>query len=148
VAEGNAVAQSGGRTPNSVKAERARSVLLEEANRLLPITENGERTYITAYRAVLRSAVALAARGNSAAQRDFIDRVEALEREADSARLATYQAALEFSEQWKIELHRRKLTGQKNGLLPDILLEDLEINHETGEVRVVMKPRPPEPSKE
>lgn len=61
--------------------ERARGLVLKEAYRLVTVREGDNVISIPALQAILRSQVALAAKGNGPAQRAFVKMVEAFERE-------------------------------------------------------------------
>jgi hypothetical protein len=67
--------------PRRTAAERAKALVLKEAYRSVKVKE-GDRVYaLPALQAVLRSQVALAAKGNAPAQRAVIAAVQAIEQE-------------------------------------------------------------------
>jgi hypothetical protein len=64
-----------------VKLRRARTLALKEAYRLVTVREGDKTMRLPAIQAVMRSQVALAAKGNGPAQRALIAAVHALEQE-------------------------------------------------------------------
>jgi Family of unknown function (DUF5681) len=64
-----------------VKLRRARGLAIKEAYRLITVREGDKVTRLPALQAVMRSQVALAAKGNGPAQRALIAAVHALEQE-------------------------------------------------------------------
>jgi Family of unknown function (DUF5681) len=64
------------------EGERARKLILREAFRMLNLREGDKVTRIPALQAVLRSQIALAAKGNGPAQRAVIKTVQEIEAEA------------------------------------------------------------------
>ena len=73
----------GGR-PRGMTRGRAMALALDEAYRLVTVREGDETHRMPALQAVLRSQVALAVKGNGAAQRALIDTVRDIEREIDA----------------------------------------------------------------
>ena len=82
----------GGR-PRGMTAGRAAALALKEAYRPVTVREGDKILTLPAIQAVLRSQVALAARGNGPAQRTVIEAIHAIERELE-AHIATKQRAL------------------------------------------------------
>jgi hypothetical protein len=70
----------GGR-PRGITARRATALALKELYRLVPVREGDKLIKMPAIQAVLRSKVALAAKGNGPAQRALIEIARALEKE-------------------------------------------------------------------
>ena len=64
------------------EGERARKLILHEAFRMLNLREGDKVTRIPALQAVLRSQIALAAKGNGPAQRAVVKTVQEIEAEA------------------------------------------------------------------
>jgi hypothetical protein len=62
-------------------AGRANRIALNEAYRLVTVREGDKILTLPALQAVLRSMIALAAKGNGPAQRSLVDTVQAIERE-------------------------------------------------------------------
>lgn len=71
----------GGR-PRGMTAGRANALVLKEAYRMLSVKTGDNITKIPAFQAILRSLVALPAKGNGPAQRAVMETVQAIEREA------------------------------------------------------------------
>jgi hypothetical protein len=82
----------GGR-PRGITAGRAIALALKEAYRPVNVREGNEIITLPAIQAVLRSQVALAAKGNGPAQRDVIAAVQTIEREIE-AQAASKEGAL------------------------------------------------------
>jgi hypothetical protein len=70
----------GGR-PRGMTAGRATALALKEAYRPVNVREGDKVMTLPAIQAILRSQVALAAKGNGPAQRTFIQKIQAIERE-------------------------------------------------------------------
>ena len=68
--------------PRGMTAGRAMALLLREAYRPVTVREGEKTRTMSALQAVLRSQVALAAKGNAAAQRTVFETVQAIEGEA------------------------------------------------------------------
>ena len=73
----------GGR-PRGMTAGRARALVLQEAYRLVNVREGDNVITLPAIQAILRSQIALAAKGNGPAQRSVIEAVQAIEREIEA----------------------------------------------------------------
>ena len=73
----------GGR-PRGMTAGRARALALKEAYRLVNVREGDNVITLPAIQAILRSQIALAAKGNGPAQRSVIEAVQAIEREIEA----------------------------------------------------------------
>jgi Family of unknown function (DUF5681) len=74
----------GGR-PRGMTAGRAKKLALQEAYRLITVREGDEVRTLPTIQAVMRSQARSAAKGNGPAQRDFIDRVQAIEEALQAA---------------------------------------------------------------
>ena len=70
--------------PRGITAGRAAALALKEAYRPINVREGDKVSTLPAIQAVLRSQVALAAKGNGPAQRTVIEAVQAIEREAEA----------------------------------------------------------------
>jgi hypothetical protein len=84
-----------GRPPNSARL-RARALTLQEAYRAVVVREedDGRAEPVPALQAVLRSQIALAIKGNGAAQRAVLAAVQAIEEEEAERRIAERVAAM------------------------------------------------------
>jgi histone H3/H4 len=79
----------GGR-PRGMTGGKATALALKEAYRLVTVREGDKVITLPAIQAILRSQIALAAKGNGPAQRAIIEAVQAIEREiAEQAAAAT-----------------------------------------------------------
>ena len=88
----------GGR-PKGMTSGRAAALMQQEAYRRIRVKEGDKVVTMTVFQAVLRSLITLAMKGNSGAQRAFLDLVRAIEREGASAQSATevQQILIRFS---------------------------------------------------
>ncbi len=76
----------GGR-PRGVTAGRAQTLALEEAYRVITVKDGKDMVALPALQAILRSQIALAAKGNGPAQRAVIAMVQALEDDVEAKTL-------------------------------------------------------------
>jgi hypothetical protein len=112
----------GGR-PRGMTAGRATALALKEAYRLVNVREGDNIITLPAIQAILRSRVALAAKGNGPARRAVIEAVQAIERDieaqvpANDAARAKMPAMsdIEIAQRiaFALELGRRELVRQK-----------------------------------
>jgi hypothetical protein len=96
----------GGR-PRGMTAGRATALALKEAYRLVNVREGDKVITLPAIQAVLRSQVALAAKGNGAAQRAVIEAIQAIEREIEAHVTAKERALADTPAMSNLELARR-----------------------------------------
>lgn len=96
----------GGR-PRGMTAGRATALALKEAYRPVNVREGDKVISLPAIQAVLRSQVALAAKGNGAAQRAVIEAVQAIEREIEAHVAAKERALADTPAMSDLELARR-----------------------------------------
>jgi hypothetical protein len=96
----------GGR-PRGMTAGRATALALKEAYRSVNVREGDKVITLPAIQAVLRSQVALAAKGNGAAQRAVIEAVQAIEREIEAHVTAKERALADTPAMSNLELARR-----------------------------------------
>jgi Family of unknown function (DUF5681) len=96
----------GGR-PRGMTAGRATALALKEAYRPVNVREGDKVITLPAIQAVLRSQVALAAKGNGAAQRAVIEAVQAIEREIEAHVTAKERALADTPAMSNLELARR-----------------------------------------
>jgi len=78
----------GGR-PKGMTSGRAAALMQKEVYRRIRVKEGDKVVTMTVFQAVLRSLITLAMKGNSGAQRAFLDLVRAIERESAGAQSAT-----------------------------------------------------------
>jgi hypothetical protein len=93
----------GGR-PRGMTAGRANALVLQEAYRPVRVREGDKVLTLPAIQAVLRSQVALAAKGNGPAQRALFDMVRAIERELAAQATASTATRADMSD---LEVARR-----------------------------------------
>ena len=96
----------GGR-PRGMTAGRATALALKEAYRPVNVREGDKVITLPAIQAVLRSQVALAAKGNGAAQRAVIEAVQAIEREIEAHVTAKERALADTHAMSNLDLARR-----------------------------------------
>jgi hypothetical protein len=77
----------GGR-PSRKRVARMRALALREAYRAITVKEGARMVSLTAFVAILRSQIELAATGNLQAQRDFLAMIRAIEQESDGGKVA------------------------------------------------------------
>ncbi len=75
------VSSNPGGRPRGMTAGRANRLALQEAYRPIPVREGDEVHTLPTIQVVMRQQARSAAKGNGPAQRDFIDRVQAIERQ-------------------------------------------------------------------
>jgi Family of unknown function (DUF5681) len=112
----------GGR-PRGMTARRATALALKELYRLVPVREGDKIIKMPAIQAVLRSKVALAAKGNGPAQRALFELARVLEKEQaaemaanEQLRAKTPMSDLEVAKRiaFALELGRQQLLRQKD----------------------------------
>jgi hypothetical protein len=96
----------GGR-PRGMTAGRANALALKEAYRLVTVREGAKVLTLPAIQAVLRSQVALAAKGNGRAQRALIETVQVIEREIAAQERANNEAKADMPPLSDLEAARR-----------------------------------------
>ena len=116
--------------------EQMKARAIEEAYRLVQVLEGNKETKIPVIQAILRSVAVSAAKGNSRAQRLFIDLLKSVEEEHSELRLERDQALLEMKAQGEAELERRKqLKISGSDLFPHP--DDIIYNPNTGRVGLI-----------
>ena len=96
----------GGR-PRGMTAGRAAALALKEAYRPVKVKEGDKVMNMPAIQAVLRSQVALAAKGNGPAQRALIEVIRTIEREIEAQTAATESQKAERRKMSELEIGRR-----------------------------------------
>jgi hypothetical protein len=96
----------GGR-PRGMTAGRAKALALKEAYRMVSMKAGDNVIRLPALQAILRSQVALAAKGNGPAQRAVIEAVQAIEREAAAQAAAEIRDKANERPMSDIEVARR-----------------------------------------
>ena len=100
----------GGR-PRQAATERAKALALQEAYRTVTVKEGGRARALPAIQAVLRSQIALAAKGNVQAQRAVLTAIQTIE---EKNVLAAKLAALENAQVQHAALAAIQTIGQEN----------------------------------
>jgi len=96
----------GGR-PRGMTAGRATALALQEAYRLVNVREGDNVITLPAIQVILRSQIALAAKGNGPAQRSVIEAVQAIEREIEAQVAAKDKAEAKKPKMSELEIARR-----------------------------------------
>ena len=96
----------GGR-PRGMTAGRATALALQEAYRLVNVREGDNVITLPAIQVILRSQIALAAKGNGPAQRSVIEAVQANEREIEAQVAAKDKAEAKKPKMSELEIARR-----------------------------------------
>ena len=123
-----------GRPRRKQPTERAEEIILKEAYRPVTLRE-GERTVrIPAIQAVLRSQIALAAKGNGPAQRSVLRGVQKIERELHDLNMELLKTAIEYQYNAARDLQQKAKQGitDIDPLAPHP--DDFRIDMDTGEV--------------
>ena len=100
----------GGR-PRGMTAGRATTLALKEAYRLVNVREGDNVITLPAIQAILRSQIALAAKGNGPAQRSVIEAVQAIEREIEAQVAAKDKAEAKKPKMSELEIARERAHG-------------------------------------
>jgi hypothetical protein len=116
----------GGR-PRGMTAGRATELAIKEAYRPVTVKEGDKVITMPAIQAVMRSRVALAAKGNGPAQRSVIEGTQAIEREKNEAQIASSESpAAKTPARSELEIGRRPAfvleliaRGELKARLPD-----------------------------
>jgi hypothetical protein len=117
----------------ALNEERMKTVVLEEAYRMIGVRDGDRLIEIPIIQAMIRSVALNAAKGNPRSQRMFIELLQWVERE-DKALYDQYlQAGIEYKVEWERELKRRERLGIDE---PDPIPhpDDIVINVNTGAV--------------
>jgi hypothetical protein len=93
--------------PHGMTARRATALALKEAYRLVNVREGDKVITLPAIQAVLRSQVALAAKGNGPAQRNLIEAVREIEREMEATIMASKNTGAKPRARSELEIGRR-----------------------------------------
>ena len=94
-----------------------RGIIMEEAHRMVPVTEADERVSIPMVQAIIRSTLVAAAKGNTRAQRLAADLIRTAEVERKREAEREIEVAMDYKKACKQELARRKRLGT-NGPAP------------------------------
>jgi hypothetical protein len=97
--------------PKRKKVMSADDMAMYEAHRLISVRDGDKIIKMPAYQAVLRSQLALAAKGNGPAQRAIERRVAEIERERFNVKMATLESVMTYKAEATKEIKRRKKLG-------------------------------------
>jgi len=120
----------------ALNEERLKTIVIEEAYRMVSISDAKGEIRIPIAQAVIRSLAVNAAKGNQRAQRLFAELLSATERENRRHHDEWLEAAIEYKVEWERELHRRQEFGI---VAPDPIPhpDDIVIDMQTGRVRII-----------
>lgn len=123
---------------NSIPAlneERMKTVVLEEAYRLVGMREGDRLVEIPVVQAVIRSIAANAAKGNHRSQQLFGELVQWVERENRQLHDEWLETAIEYKRDWEKALMRSDCAGT-TGSDPLPHPDDIVIDMQTGQVEI------------
>ena len=111
--------------------------MLKEARRTITVRDGDRFLSLPMAKAVIRTLAVDAAKGKAHAQRLFTDMLNTIEREDQELREELVKVAIEYKRDWEFELERRKRLGITDAPEPVPHPDDIEIDLETGTVRIV-----------
>jgi Family of unknown function (DUF5681) len=91
--------------------ERLKSIILEEAYRTIKVNDGPSQVTVRMARAVMRSLAITAAKGNTRAQKLFLELLGNTELSNKLAEDDYLKTMIEYKAEWEMELERRKLHG-------------------------------------
>jgi hypothetical protein len=123
-----------GRPRGKHPTERAKAMALDEAYRRVSVRDGDTVVRIPALQAVLRSQIALAAKGNGPAQRAVLRSVQAVEGEREANEVELLKAAIEYKAAAERHVERRRQLGitEVDPTMPHP--DDVVIDMHTGQV--------------
>ncbi len=121
-------------------------MVLNEADRLLPLSERGERLELPTAQVILRRMVNDAVKGSPRAQREFLKMASAVEDEKLNAQVSMLEAMVDYRQNAQAEFERCKLMELDP---PDPVPhpDNIEICWQTGEVTITGPVSPDEAKK-
>ena len=128
-------ARSKSRRLPALNEERMKTVVLEEAYRMIGIRDGERLVEIPVIQAVVRSIALTAAKGNQKSQRMFAELLQWVERENKALHNDWLSTAIDYKNGWDDELERRRRTGD-TGPEPLPHPDDIVINMQTGLVEI------------
>ena len=114
-----------------------RDIVLKEARRTITVRDGDRFLSLPMAKAIVRTLAVDAAKGKAHAQRLFIEMLNTTEREDQELREELVKVAIEYKRDWEFELERRKRLGITDAPEPVPHPDDIEIDLETGTVRIV-----------
>lgn len=117
-------------------SDRLAQIILAEADREVPIKENGEAVKIPVAKAVMRSVIANSLKGVAKSQQIFFDATRHAAKHEDGRRYALLEAAVNYKENCRIIAENcEKADVPCPEFFPDP--DHIKIDTETGEVSVI-----------
>jgi hypothetical protein len=115
--------------------ERVKSIILQEAYRVLKLHDGKQPVKIAVIKAAVRQLGLAAAKGQIRATTKFLELIMAIEAENRAAYADFVKTAIGYKAYWTAELERRKCVGSKE---PDPIPhpDDIVINERTGAVEI------------
>lgn len=119
----------------ALNEERLKSIVLEEAYRLVKVRDGEKNVSVPMARAVVRAVAVNAARGNNRAAMHFTQLVKVVEDQNKISHDEYLKAMIEYKCDWDKEIEHCRKLGQP---LPQPIPhpDDIRINFNTGEVRI------------
>lgn len=128
-------AKNKARSVPALNEERMKTVILEEAYRMVGVREGDRLIEIPVIQAVIRSIAANAAKGHQRSQQLFGELVQWVEKENRELHDTWLKSAIDYKSEWERELDRRERTGD-TGPEPLPHPDDIVINMSTGAVEI------------
>lgn len=119
--------------PPALNEQRLRSIIMEEAYRLVNINDAYGQVSVPIAQAIVRSLAVNAAKGNQRAQRLFTDLLSAVEQDNNRLHNEWLETAINYKTDWERELERRRLYGT-TGPEPLPHPDDVVIDMQSGTV--------------
>lgn len=123
----------GGRRKSENRYEKTNQLILEEAFRPVTVREGDKILKMPALRAIVRSQIQLAIKGNHAAQRAVLDIVRCVEEQQEAQQSELIKAASEYKAKAAEDQALRKKNGIADGP-DDPSPDDVSIDLHTGDV--------------
>lgn len=119
----------------ALNEERMKTVVLEEAYRMITVRDGDRPIELPMIQAVIRSVGLNAAKGHQRSQKMFADLLQWVERENKALSDEYLSTAIDYKKEWMRELRHRELTG-RTGPEPLPHPDDIIINMKTGLVEI------------
>lgn len=120
----------------ALNEERLKTVVLEEAYRLIGVRDGDRPAEIPVIQAIIRGVALNAARGHQRSQRMFTELLQWVEREDKALHDEWLCAAIDYKIGWESELRRREQRGE-SGPEPLPHPDHIVIDLDTGQVQVL-----------
>ena len=120
----------------SLSEERLKSIVLEEAYRIVKVRDGGKNVSVPMATAIVRAVAVNAAKGNNRAAQHFTQMVKVVEDENMTSHREYVRTMIDYKYVWEQEIEHCR----KHGLpLPQPIPhpDDIRINFNTGEVQIV-----------